>query len=321
MGGRRKPWVGASEQHRALLTLIERVARNNVELLFTGDTGVGKEQYARYAHSCSPRRERPFVPVNCGSIPADLFENELFGHVGGAFTGARPNAQGLVAAAEGGTLFFDEVDALAAANQVKLLRFLQEKEYRRLGEARSQDADVRVLAATNRDLVKAARTGSFREDLMFRLRVVPIAIAPLRERPDDVLPLVDAFVPWYAEEYNVEPVELTEAARSHLVHYSWPGNVRELENLIRNLTCVHPGQTIEVEQLPLVAEVNGKNGHPLKGSFQRLKSSMVAEFERKYIEEALEQANGNITRAARTAGKPRRAFFELMRKHGIQSRH
>ena len=304
-----------------MLTLIERVARNNVELLFTGDTGVGKEQYARYAHSCSPRRERPFVPVNCGSIPADLFENELFGHVGGAFTGARPNAQGLVAAAEGGTLFFDEVDALAAANQVKLLRFLQEKEYRRLGEARSQDADVRVLAATNRDLVKAARTGSFREDLMFRLRVVPIAIAPLRERPDDVLPLVDAFVPWYAEEYNVEPVELTEAARSHLVHYSWPGNVRELENLIRNLTCVHPGQTIEVEQLPLVAEVNGKNGHPLKGSFQRLKSSMVAEFERKYIEEALEQANGNITRAARTAGKPRRAFFELMRKHGIQSRH
>jgi DNA-binding NtrC family response regulator len=319
MGCRRKPWVGESTQHRELLDLIGRVARNNVELLFTGETGVGKEQYARYAHDCSPRREKPFVPVNCGSIPADLFENELFGHVGGAFTGARPSSQGLVAAAEGGTLFFDEVDALAPANQVKLLRFLQEKEYRRLGDARAQDADVRVLAATNRDLVKSARTGGFREDLMFRLRVVPIAIPPLRDRPADVLPLADAFVPWYAAEYQLEPITLTEPARDQLTHYSWPGNVRELENLIRNLTCVYPGQSIEPVQLPLLAPVNGKNGH-VNGSFQRLKSSIVADFERKYLEDALAAADGNITRAARTAGKPRRAFFELMRKHGINSR-
>ena len=318
MGGRRKPWVGESAQHRALLDLIERVARNNVELLFTGETGVGKEQYARYAHERSPRANQAFVPVNCGSIPADLFENELFGHVGGAFTGARPNAMGLVAAAEGGTLFFDEVDALASANQVKLLRFLQEKEYRRLGEARCQDADVRVLAATNRDLVTAVRTGGFREDLMFRLLVVPIAIPPLRDRPDDVLPLIDAFVPWYAAEYQVEPIRLTEAARAHLMHYGWPGNIRELENLIRNLTCVHPGHAIEVEQLPLIA--TAKNGHARNGSFQRLKSSIVADFERKYIEDALDAADGNIARAARSAGKPRRAFFELMRKHGIQVR-
>jgi len=205
MGVRRKPWVGESQQHCDLLALIDRVARNNVELLFTGETGVGKEQYARYAHERSPRCNKPFVPVNCGAIPADLFENELFGHIGGAFTGARPQAVGLVAAAEGGTLFFDEVDALAPANQVKLLRFLQDKEYRRLGEACARGADVRVLAATNRDLVNAARAGTFREDLMFRLRVVPIAIAPLRDRPEDVLPLIDAFVPWYAEEYELEP--------------------------------------------------------------------------------------------------------------------
>ncbi len=319
MGGRRKPWVGESEQHRDLLQLIARVARNNVELLFTGETGVGKEQYARYAHECSPRRDKPFVPVNCGAIPADLFENELFGHVGGAFTGARAQAIGLVASAEGGTLFFDEVEALAAANQVKLLRFLQEKEYRRLGEARAQGADVRVLGATNRDLVQAARRGAFREDLMFRLRVVPIAIAPLRERPADVLPLIDAFVPWYAEEYNLEPVRFSEAARASLVEYSWPGNVRELENLVRNLTCVQPGQEITPAQLPLIAEANGKRTHA-NGSFQHLKSSIVAEFERKYVEEALQAAGGNIARAARSAGKPRRAFFELMRKHGIQPR-
>src|SRR5262249_19284771 len=152
---------------------------------------------------------------------------------------------GLVAAAEGGSLFFDEVDALAPANQVKLLRLLQEKEYRRLGEARAHGADVRVLAATNRDLVRTARAGAFREDLMFRLRVVPIAIPPLRERPDDVLPLIDTFVPWYAEEYGVEPIALSQPAREHLLHYSWPGNIRELENLVRNLTCVHPGQRIE----------------------------------------------------------------------------
>jgi len=319
MGGRHKPWVGVSEQHLALLALIDRVAQNNIELLFVGETGVGKEQYARYAHEQSPRCDRPFVPVNCGSIPADLFENELFGHVGGAFTGARPQAVGLVAAAEGGTLFFDEVDALAPANQVKLLRFLQEKEYRRLGEARTQDADVRVLAATNRDLVRAARTGAFREDLMFRLRVVPVAIPPLRDRSADVLPLIDAFVPWYAEEYRLDPIELSGSARDHLVHYSWPGNIRELENLVRNLTCVHPGQVVEPAQLPLLPEVPRTNGHS-NGSFQKQKSSIVAEFERKYLEEALDAAGGNIARAARTAGKPRRAFFELMRKHGINAR-
>ncbi len=308
--------------HRELLGLIDRVAKNPIELLFTGETGVGKEQYARYAHERSPRCARPFVPVNCGSIPTDLFENELFGHVGGAFTGARPSAVGLVAAAEGGTLFFDEVDALAPANQVKLLRLLQEKEYRRLGEARPHDADVRVLAATNRDLVRAARGGAFREDLMFRLRVVPVSIPALRERREDVLPLVDAFVPWYAEEYDVAPITLADAAREVLFHYTWPGNIRELENLVRNLTCVYPGQVIAPSQLPLLEVANGINGHANgNGSFKSMKTTIVAEFERQYLEDALAAADGNIARAARTAGKPRRAFFELMRKHGIRARH
>jgi DNA-binding NtrC family response regulator len=304
-----------SVKHRELLALIDRVARNNVEILFTGETGVGKEQYARYAHERSPRSTKPFVPVNCGSIPADLFENELFGHIGGAFTGARPSAQGLVASAEGGTLFFDEVDALAGANQVKLLRLLQEREYRRLGDARMQDADVRVLAATNRDLVKAARCGAFREDLMYRLRVVPVAIPPLRDRTDDVMPLLEAFIPWYAEEYQVEKIQLADDAREALLHYGWPGNIRELENLIRNLTCVHSGEQIRAAQLPLLeARATETNG-----SFKRLKSTVVAEFERKYLVDTLAAADGNIARAARTAGKPRRAFFELMRKHGIHS--
>jgi len=155
--------------------------------------------------------------------------------------------------------------------------------------------------------------------LMFRLRVVPIAIAPLRDRPEDVLPLIDAFVPWYAEEYELEPIRFSEQSREHLGQYGWPGNVRELENLVRNLTCVQPGQMIEPPQLPLLSEVNGKKLR-VNGSFQRLKSTIVAEFERKYVQEALEAADGNIARAARSVGKPRRAFFELMRKHGIQPR-
>jgi two-component system, NtrC family, response regulator GlrR len=309
-----KPWVGVSESHRTLLNLIERVAKTDVELLFTGETGVGKEQYARYAHRCSPRARGPFVPVNCGSIPNELFENELFGHVGGAFTGARQRSTGLVGAAETGTLFFDEVDALASPNQVKLLRLLQEKEYRRLGEAQAQRANARVLSATNRDLVRAARTGQFREDLMFRLRVVTIEVLPLRRRREDILPLVDAFVEHYAGEYSVEPIRLTRAARTALLDYSWPGNIREVENVVRNLTCVQPAREVEAHELPLLDQ--SANNKPA-GDLKRAKSTLIADFERKYVEDALEAAEGNIARAARTAGKPRRAFFELMRKHGI----
>jgi DNA-binding NtrC family response regulator len=315
---RRKPWVGVSASHQGLLALIERVARSNIELLISGETGVGKEQYARYAHEQSPRRDKPFVPVNCGSIPADLFENELFGHVRGAFTGARPKTLGLVAAARGGTLFFDEVDALAPANQVKLLRLLQEKEFRPLGDARSQDADVRILAATNRDLVQASRTGSFRDDLLFRLRVVPIEIPSLRARSEDILPILDAFIPWYAVEYGVDEIELTDEARERLTIYTWPGNIREVENLVRNLTCIHPGERIGPHQLPLLEVALPKvNGGKPNGSFHQLKSAVVAEFERQYIEDALSSTNGNIAQAARAAGKPRRAFFEKMRKYGL----
>jgi two-component system, NtrC family, response regulator GlrR len=315
-----KPWVGVSESHRRLLELIDRVARLDVELLFCGETGVGKEHYARHAHEQSARSGGPFVSVNCGSIPTDLFENELFGHIGGAFTGARARATGLVEAAEGGTLFFDEVDSLASANQVKLLRLLQEKEYRRLGDARANRANMRVLAATNRDLVRAARAGQFREDLLFRLRVVPLVVPPLRERCDDILPLLDAFRDWYAREYGLEPILFTPEARVVLRDYRWPGNIRELENLVRNLTCIHPGRVIEAAQLPLLgdlaANARGTGTLPV-GSLKQVKTTLIAEFERKYLEEKLAATGGNIARAAREAGKPRRAFFELMRKYGI----
>jgi DNA-binding NtrC family response regulator len=214
-------------------------------------------------------------------------------------------------------LFFDEVDALAPPNQVKLLRLLQEREYRRLGDTCAQAADVRIMAATNRDVVRAARAGLFRDDLLFRLRVIPIAIPPLRERRDDVLLLIDAFVAWYAEEYGQSPVLLTPAARHALQNYPWPGNIRELENLVRNLICIHPGAVIDVAQLPLLPTTNGRR---VNGTFQHQKSEMIADFERRYLETALDDSDGNIAQAARTAGKPRRAFFELMRKHGVSAR-
>ncbi|HEX7841612.1 MAG TPA: sigma-54 dependent transcriptional regulator [Kofleriaceae bacterium] len=312
-----KPWIGVSDAHRRLLELIDRVAQTDVELLLSGETGVGKEHYARYVHDKSPRHQRPFVAVNCGSIPPELFENELFGHVGGAFTGARGRAPGLVEAAEGGTLFFDEVDALAPASQVKLLRLLQQKEYRRLGDTRPQHSTARIVAATNRDLVRAARAGKFREDLLFRLRVVPVTVPPLRDRRDDILPLVDAFTAWYATAYGLPPVVFTDGARAQLRDYGWPGNVREVENLVRHLTCVHPGAAIEAAQLPLLGDPCLE---PPAGSFKRAKSTLVAEFERKFLEDALAAAGGNIARAARSSGKPRRAFYELMRKHGIVAR-
>jgi DNA-binding NtrC family response regulator len=309
-----KPWVGQSAAHRELLELIERVASIDVEILLSGETGVGKEQYARHIHACSTRPDGPFVAVNCGSIPAELFENELFGHVAGAFTGARPRATGLIAAADGGTLLFDEVDALAPQNQVKLLRLVQEREYRRLGDTEPQRANVRIVAATNRDLVKAARAGLFRDDLLFRLRVVPLFVPPLRDRRDDILLLLDSFVTWYAEDYGLEPIRLTPGARDVLQHYSWPGNIRELENIVRNLTCVSPGAVIDAAQLPLLEDRS--NAIP-SGSFRGAKAAVVASFERKYLEDVLSASGGNIARAARTAGKPRRAFFELMRKHGV----
>jgi DNA-binding NtrC family response regulator len=312
-----KPWIGVSDAHRRLLELIERVAQTDVELLLCGETGVGKEHYARYAHDRSPRHRRAFVAVNCGSIPPELFENELFGHVGGAFTGARTRAMGLVEAADGGTLFFDEVDALAPTNQVKLLRLLQQKEYRRLGETRPQHSNARIVAATNGDLVRAVRAGKFREDLLFRLRVVPVTVPPLRDRRDDILPLLDAFTTWYAAAYGLAPVVFTAGARDRLRDYGWPGNVREVENLVRHLTCVHPGASIEAAQLPLLGE---HPGEPSAGSFKRAKSTLVAEFERKFLEDALAAADGNIARAARCSGKPRRAFYELMRKHGVVAR-
>jgi two-component system, NtrC family, response regulator GlrR len=333
-----KPWAGRSDAHRRVVATLRRLAPTELEILITGPSGVGKEQYARYAHRESTRASRPFVGVNCGAIPAELVENELFGHVGGAFTGARARADGLVAEAEGGTVFLDEVDTLSPRNQVTLLRFVQEKEYRRLGEPRVRRADVRIIAASNRDLMSAAREGLFRDDLLFRLRVAPIEIPPLRDRPEDAEELWERYADYYAAENAAPRIELSPIALGAIRRHRWPGNVRELENCVRYLTCLRLGRPVEPADLPfaalpdsfvpasndfrleggrVVASANGISGNGYPSNFRAAKAALVSEFERTVVRGALEETRGNIAQAARLVGKPRRAFFCLMRKHQI----
>ena len=313
--------VGCSDVHQRLLEQLTKFALTDAEILITGATGTGKELYAGFVHRQSPRAKAAFVPVNCGAIPDQLLENELFGHVGGAFTGAQPRTEGLVATAEGGTLFLDEVDTLSLAGQVKLLRFIQQKEYRRLGETRLRRADVRFIAATNADLLAAVKAGRFREDLFFRLRVIPIDIPPLWKRRDDIEPLIDQYAAYYAELYRVTPVTFDAGALERMKTYSWPGNIRELENCVQYLTCLQLDRTVHAEDLPLlnVEEQDAPAGVASGLSFQEAKRELVTMFEREYLEEALRRSGGNIAEAARASGKARRAFFELMRKHGIKA--
>jgi two-component system, NtrC family, response regulator GlrR len=316
--------VGCSEAHRALLERLAKFAATDVEILITGPTGVGKELYARYVHQQSPRVKAAFVPVNCGAIPDTLLENELFGHVGGAFTGAQPQSDGVVAAAEGGTLFLDEIDALSLPCQVKLLRFIQEKEYRRLGESRTRRANVRFIAATNADLLATVHAGKFREDLFFRLRVVPVEVLALSKRPDDIRPLFEQYIEHYAMLYGLPAITLSDDAWGKVETYGWPGNIRELENCVQYLTCLQTGRGVLAEELPLLTleeeKTSGKmTPEMMQASFQRSKRELVDLFEKSYLEEALRRSRGNIAEAARASGKARRAFFELMRKHGVRA--
>jgi two-component system response regulator AtoC len=334
--------IGESHGHRQLVEKLSKIAGTDVEVLISGPSGVGKESYARYVHQCSPRNKAEFVPVNCGGLPADLLENELFGHVGGAFTGAKPQTEGLIATAEAGTLFFDEVDSLALICQVKLLRFLQEKEYRRLGETRIRRANVRIIAATNTDLFGAVRDGRFREDLFFRLRIVPIEVPALCDRASDIPLLLDAYITHYAGMYKLPKIILSGAALERLKSYTWPGNIRELENCVKYLTCLQLNRPADLHDLPLleteeiscvVGRTNDKGNDHVIGHdtgadldltarpYNEVKRDLVNHLEREYVGEALRHSGGNIAEAARQSEKPRRVFFEMMRRHGIKAGH
>lgn len=311
-----KQLVGENRSFLEEVGKIPVVAKSDVGILISGETGTGKELFARAIHYLSLRTSKPFVPVNCGAIPVDLVENELFGHVRGAFTGADGSRDGLIQEADQGTLFLDEIDCLPLAAQVKLLRFLQGKEYKRLGSKRLERANVRIIASTNINLQKAVQTGAFRQDLFYRLNVVPLALPPLRDRRDDIPLLTRHFVEKYSLEFNREVDSLSPEVLRILALHSWPGNIRELENVIERGIIFCQGRSITSKEVGfLVPGTQGERTRP--GLFKSAKAQAVARFEREYIRQALLAENGNITKAALACGKNRRAFWELIRRHKI----
>jgi len=311
--------IGSSPAFLRELERIPVVAKCDAGVLILGETGTGKELCAQAVHYLSARASHPWVAVNCGALPADLVEAELFGHVRGAFTHAHESRTGLVAQAAGGTLFLDEVDSMPPLAQVKLLRFLQDKEFRPVGSSRPQRADVRVIAASNVNLGQLAATGAFRPDLYYRLNVLTLTLPALRERAEDLLPLADYFIRHFAREFDRPVSALSESARRAILAHGWPGNVRELQHAIERGVLLAPSHEVLAHDLGIGAEGVPEAPQGDASSFQAAKARAVELFERDYIERLLERHGGNITHAADAAAKNRRAFWQLIRKHGIDS--
>jgi len=308
--------IGESPTFVALLKQIASVAKHDVCVLILGETGTGKEVFARAIHYCSERSSRPFIPVNCGAIPVDLLENEFFGHESGAFTSANCPRRGIIKEADGGTLFLDEVDCLPPFAQVKLLRFLQDGQFRPLGSVSTCSADVRVIAASNANLKEILDSGRLRKDLYYRLNVLSLRLPPLREREGDIVLLAKHFLAKYADKFKVQARDFSTAALQKLVYRPWPGNVRELENVIQRAVVLADQETIGPDDIPIEDTENKLE----EQSFQQLKARAIDQFEQTYVRKLLLIYEGNITKAAQAAGKDRRAFWELMRKHHITAR-
>ncbi len=308
-----KQLIGNSSSFVAVIKKIPLVAKSDASVLISGETGTGKELCARAIHYLSPRADKPFVPVNCGAIPLELIENELFGHIKGAFTGASTSKKGLMQEANGGTLFLDEIDCLPLTSQVKLLRFLQEKEYRQLGSTKILKADVRVITATNIDLEDAVREGKFRKDLYYRLNIIPFSLPPLRDRQEDIPLLAEHFLARYTSEYNKHIKGINPDAMQKLMLYEWPGNVRELEYVIERTIVLSENNLIQSDEII----IQNKKSDISQKSFKEAKAKVIAQFERSYIQGLLYTHQGNITRAAQIAKKNRRAFWQLICKHKI----
>jgi DNA-binding NtrC family response regulator len=302
--------VGRSPAMADLFGEMERVAASEVAVHVFGETGTGKECVARALHAASPRSRAPFVALNASSLSDELFESEMFGHARGAFTGAIGAREGQVAAAEGGTLFLDEVADLTPRAQARLLRFLQEREYRRVGETAVRRANVRVLTAANVRLEQRVALGSFREDLLYRLNVVTLALPSLRERGEDVLLLAERFLRQAAARWGLPTPEMTRELRHALLACSWPGNVRQLQNEMERLLALSAGEPLRVERLsPEVRQA-------LPRTLCRLRQAR-AEFDRRYVQEALVRHSGNRTRTAAALGLSRQGLSLLLARHRI----
>lgn len=303
--------VGENESFLRIIEMIPRAARSDLTVLIAGETGTGKEIVARAIHYQSPRHAKPFVPVNCGALPDHLVENELFGHVQGAYTDASSPAQGLLAEAEGGTLFLDEVDTLSSSAQVKLLRFLQDREYRPLGASKSCTADVRIIAATSANLLERVQGKQFRSDLYYRLHVIPLHLPRLCERLEDIPLLAKHFL----RQHGHASLRFAQGCLHKLAAYDWPGNIRELESVIQRGIVMTSSPNLQPKdiELPTPNQNNGSKDE----SFRQAKTRAIEQFERSYLIEILGTHKGNVTRAAKSAGKERRSFQRLLRKYGL----
>jgi len=306
--------VGRSRVMQEVMRVLERVARSKSTVLITGETGTGKELAARAVHARSAEREMPLIKVNCAAIPETLIESELFGHVRGAFTGATSNRRGRFALADGGTIFLDEIGTLGPAVQTRLLRVLQEREFEPVGSERTQAVDVRVIAATNRDLRAMVADGRFQEDLYYRLSVIPVALPPLRERRDDIPSLVEHFLRKHAQRTGRTDVRIEPAALERLVVYDWPGNVRELENTVERAVVLSTATVIDAAAISIIEP-------PASPSAAGLPSARLHEnvdwAERESIRRALRQAGGVKKDAAEILGISQRALSHYLGKHRI----
>ncbi len=306
-----KEVVGNSLAMHEVMEKISAVAQTDASVVIYGESGTGKELAAKSIHYASRRSEKPFVAINCGALPETLLESELFGYKKGAFTDATTDTPGLVLEADSGSLFLDEIGELTPKVQVKLLRFLQEKEIKPLGSTKTVQANVRIITATNRDLKAAIADGSFREDLYYRLNIVPVTLPPLRDRKEDIPLLANHFLRIFATEFEKDVHEISPLALQKLVGYHWPGNVRELENKIQQTVVMSQHSVIQPGDIDTPGEMD---------TFKEEKKKIVSEFEYNYITKLLSLHTGNISQAARAAGMDRKNFWQLIKKHEVEAK-
>ncbi len=318
--------VGQSQQMRSVFKLVDTVSYSTATVLIQGESGTGKELVARAIHYRSPRKEKPFVAVNCSALTDTLLESELFGHMKGSFTGATGNKKGLFEAADGGTIFLDEIGDIPAATQVRLLRVLQEGEVKRVGANDTIKVDVRVIAATNVDLSKAKEQGRFREDLFYRLNVIAVQLPPLRDRPEDIPLLAHHFLQIYAEKIGKKVSGLSTGTLEALTTARWVGNVRELENVIERAVVLTASDHLEVDDLPAEIRSNQKGGADVELyslahlPYAQAKKLAMRAFERRYLSALLDKSSGNVSSAARAAGVDRSNFRRLLKQYEVAGR-
>ena len=318
--------IARSGKMRAVLDVVGRIAKLDSTVHIHGDSGTGKELIAKAIHLASNRKDKAFVALNCAALPESLLESELFGHEKGAFTGAVKSTRGLFTQAHGGTLFLDEIGDMPRATQSKLLRVLQERQFYPVGSEVPLEVDVRIIVATNKDLEDQVRKGLFRDDLFYRIHVIPVYLPPLRERKDDIVPLLEHFLKKYSQHMKKEVKGLTPEALRKLMMHDWPGNVRELENTIEYAVAmtqsdtvtedyVLQGKSITTERSPSLAQEAGEEP---SGGLKPLKDARDA-FERDYLIQVLSMTEGNVSQAAKLAGKYRADFYDLLKKHDLNA--